>query len=659
LSIASDSDAASDEFRSFAWGTPDSGIHLAAEAPPMYTPPPSASRPAALEPEDPGVSEDGFITMGGPAPDVPMPSAAPPEPDVSRPADVSPPADVSAPSAYVSRSPMSPAHAVTTPVEADPAATLPPSPPVPLQAPRRRARPAGLFARRRRARATEAERTVRRTPHLDLSVAGPLRAGTVFDVLVYADRLPARSGEDTEDVVLTAPESVKEIRLDVWLVATRHFLVTDAPIKALTLDLKQASSEVARFRVAVVAEADASDEPLISASFSCNGRPSGRVTRVVPVLGDDGHAAHRGGVSGSGLEVDVAAVAPDLVMEISSPENDGRRFEVRVETPLLPLERRTETWFLPAEAPVLVHAAMQQFFAPHASRAARLSSLEGAGLDLFDAAPALFKEVYWRLVDAGRKPRTMFVASDERSMPWEVVVPHRRNASGEREVHRPLGTELAIGRWHRQSGVSPRQRVSLGSSYVVAPNYVTSSPLEHAAVEAEFVCSRFAGSRIEPARFDHLDLTLATAGVDLLHFACHGESDEHGQQVLLLDEPDVLNSQQIRAMPGLTKACREHKPLVFLNACEVGRPSPGLVGASGFAKSFIEIDASGVVGALWSVDDHTAHKVAVEFYEQILAQPKTPFAEVLRRIRAQAYSQAGDDTYAAYCFYGDPAASCA
>ena len=96
--------------------------------------------------------------------------------------------------------------------------------------------------------------------------------------------------------------------------------------------------------------------------------------------------------------------------------------------------------------------------------------------------------------------------------------------------------------------------------------------------------------------------------------------------------------------------------MVFLNACEVGRPTRGLIGTSGFAKSFIDIDASCVVGALWSVDDRVAHAVAVEFYEQVLSEPPVPFAEALRRLRARGYTADGDDSYAAYCFYGDPAA---
>jgi hypothetical protein len=634
-----------------------------------YVPPPIVRPPEDEPPHDAPAFTPPPVASAPPAAPHPPPPAqpAPPEGDDyedfqwRRPA----PADIPAPA------PPAPARAAPTPAAPSTDTVEVPAAPFPRvespepQAPRSTGwlrRLAGQVRKRSPSDAPPAiaEPVVtRRTPHLDLSLALPLRPGAVFEVLVYADRLPARVGEETEDVVLRAPAKIASVRLDVWLVATHHFLITDAPIKTITVRRHEPSSDITRFRVAVVAAPAEAEEPLISASFSCNGRPSGRVTRVVPIQGPGRIATPHTAAAGPILEVDVQAVAPDLVLEISAPENDGRRFEVRVDTPLLSLERRTESWFLPAEAPALVDAAMQQFFAPGASRSARLSSLKGAGFELFDAAPALFKHAYWQLVDAGRKPRTLFVVSDERSIPWELVIPHRRTPGGDREVHRPLGTELAVGRWHRQSGVSPRQRVPLRTSYVVAPNYRTSARLEHAEAEAEFVCSRFSGRRIEPARFDHLDLMLGDQGVDLLHFICHGEADESEIQVLLLEEPDRLHPQQIRAMPGLSKAFRESRPLVFLNACELGRPARGLVGASGFAKSFIEIDASCVVGALWSVDDRTAHNVAVEFYEQILSDPTMPFAEALRRIRARGYAADGEDTYAAYCFYGDPAASSA
>jgi len=69
--------------------------------------------------------------------------------------------------------------------------------------------------------------------------------------------------------------------------------------------------------------------------------------------------------------------------------------------------------------------------------------------------------------------------------------------------------------------------------------------------------------------------------------------------------------------------------------------------------------ASAVVAPLWSVKDSIAHEVAMTFYQRMKAEPKTPLAEILRDLRKRSYAETGgEDTYAAYCFYGDPLATC-
>jgi hypothetical protein len=65
-----------------------------------------------------------------------------------------------------------------------------------------------------------------------------------------------------------------------------------------------------------------------------------------------------------------------------------------------------------------------------------------------------------------------------------------------------------------------------------------------------------------------------------------------------------------------------------------------------------------VIAPLWSVDDEVAFKVATAIYDALKESPPPTFAEVIRAIRARAYvgAEAGTDSYAAYCFYGDPLA---
>ena len=129
------------------------------------------------------------------------------------------------------------------------------------------------------------------------------------------------------------------------------------------------------------------------------------------------------------------------------------------------------------------------------------------------------------------------------------------------------------------------------------------------------------------------------------------------QVIYLAGGIETLSSLQVPALAGMAAAGRR-KPLVFLNACEVGRPNVALVGIGGFAKAFVDMGAAGVIAPLWSVRDSIAFDVAKRFYEAIGRQPAPGFAEILRTIRKLAYDvEKGEDTYAAYCFYGDPAAA--
>ena len=163
-----------------------------------------------------------------------------------------------------------------------------------------------------------------------------------------------------------------------------------------------------------------------------------------------------------------------------------------------------------------------------------------------------------------------------------------------------------------------------------------------------------------------LDANVAAAKASLLHFTCHGvaqlEDDDGkrliGVQAIQLEGTDqVLDSRSVRGLPSFQTFFRQ-RPLVVLNACEVGRPAPALNGIGGLAGSFIDLGAAGVIAPLWSVEDEVAFKVATALYEALSVKPPSTFAEVMRSVRARAYigDEIGTDSYAAYCFYGDPMA---
>ena len=199
------------------------------------------------------------------------------------------------------------------------------------------------------------------------------------------------------------------------------------------------------------------------------------------------------------------------------------------------------------------------------------------------------------------------------------------------------------------------QKVHLIDSSVVAPQYDDKAKvLKWAEKEKDLVLATFTGKAIMPASFPEVEKELETQLRSLVHFVCHGQ-EESGIQTIDLED-GKMSCNALLGMDGVAAAFAKKHPLVFLNACEVGRRTPALVGLGGFADSFIQIGASAVIAPLWSVEDEAAHDVASEFYRRVKKEPNTPFAEILRGIRAKAYETGAKDTYAAYCFYGDPAA---
>ncbi len=507
--------------------------------------------------------------------------------------------------------------------------------------------------RRRRdgERGLDTSEELRFTPHLDVTPPPPLRPGARFGVEVYLDQRPARPGEETEDFRLAPPPEVDQLEVDVWLRSTSHFIIEGSPLGHLTIRLADAECVPARFALRVADPVPDMGDPGLAASFAYNLRQSGLVQRTIALELPDGLLAPAppADIPGGGARIDPTAKPPDMDIEIHRKDGRNDLFEVTVRT-----ADRVEMcdWQLDQASEDYVKKIMAQFFARNASARARVAALEGAGIAFFQAAPCCFQEVYWDLVDRGTPPETIYVVSEERSVPWELMIPRRLIAAG-RDQRKPLGVQCAVGRWHRGSNITPRQHIPLTDSLVLAPRYSGNRTLKHAEAEVKDVHSWFPGERV-PATFDELDVFLKAHNASLIHFICHGKDDTI--QTILLEDKDELSSLQVAAT-GLSNACQARRPLVFLNACEVGRPGRALVGVGGFPAALIEEEASAVIAPLWAVDDKDAHELATQFYAELVESPETPFAELLRRLRARAYCHDGDDTFAAYCFYGDPVAA--
>jgi hypothetical protein len=511
--------------------------------------------------------------------------------------------------------------------------------------------------------------TLRRTPHLELSRQEPIPPESSFTVEVYADQQAALPGEESTEVEVELPPGVERLPLRVTLLASSHFRVEGEAVRPLTLERDRPDTERVAFTLAVrsadelralLADPASPRAGRITALFEHEGRPCGKVSRSValdvalPGAGASAPPAEPA-TPQPRLAVEVGAQPPDLLVRVIDEARDGRQFLCRVSTPLLPegeVESRFVPWNLPQVTRQIVRDYMDDFVSKSATPRIRRAALVAAGRKMFNASPKNFKALFWKLVDAGKPPRSIAIVSDEPYIPWELMVPYRAG-----EERKPLGVEFMVGRWTTEEGTAGQQAIRISDSLVVAPSYTGSRKLAHAEPEAALVTGKFPGSRVQPADLDTIDTTLKGSQVTLLHFTCHGAESDGDSQVIDLDAGGKLESGWVGGLEGFKALFGRRGTLVFLNACDVGRSTPALVGIGGFASEFIQLGAVAVIAPMWSVRDSLAHEIAVKVYDGITADPPRPFAEIFQEIRREAYEGAeAEDTYAAYCFYGDPLA---
>ena len=503
-----------------------------------------------------------------------------------------------------------------------------------------------------------------RTPHMFFSPPPPAAPGSEFEVEIFADEMAAAAGEESEAIVFAGPG--KEVALDVWLAPSAELAVLGTSVQPLRIARNGVRSVSVRFRVKVDDKAQAGRLAPLAALFFHQGRPCGRVTRTLligaagtaPAAGED--AWQRDFAGGVKIESDPPP-PPDLTVVVACPDGAADRYEVRVITPLLDAYKAgvSGPWQLTAAADVFVRAMTAKFTKPGISNQQRLDNLLGAGRHLFNAAPKHFREVFWELIRLRKPLRTIFIVSEGPHIPWEIMVPDPALADDDGRAWKPLGVDFAIGRWVHGGRATPPGALSITSACVLAPDYTGSehAVLENAVAESEYVRLRFGGVAFTPAKYDEIRARIATEVAPLFHFVGRiGVTGDQNDEQFYLEGGETLSATQVRGMEGFRTGFRKMRPMVFLNASGVGQS-----GWEGFPKTFAELGASGVIAPLWSVRDGCAHKVAVAFYDAVKQDAQAdraprPVAEILRAIRARAYSgaEAGEDSYAAYFFYGDP-----
>ena len=258
------------------------------------------------------------------------------------------------------------------------------------------------------------------------------------------------------------------------------------------------------------------------------------------------------------------------------------------------------------------------------------------------------------------------VISEEAYIPWELMCLFEPDGADPGEKPQFLA-EWGLTRW-LHNVPPPRGRIDLsaGARYYVVPDYAGDNDLYLASAQAErdMLELRMPGiAAVEPSSIAVRDLLSGKAkdGASLLHFACHGVAAQ-GPIInadLILGriaqddssrKEDRLKWQTIKANADFGTGTR---PLVFINACQTGKPGQSIAGVAGFAEAFLRPQsgrgAAGFIGALWSVDDTLATVFSDTVYTALLAGRGLNEAVKAARKVAQAKS---DFSWLAYSVYG-------
>ncbi|MEM7533435.1 MAG: CHAT domain-containing protein [Chloroflexota bacterium] len=140
--------------------------------------------------------------------------------------------------------------------------------------------------------------------------------------------------------------------------------------------------------------------------------------------------------------------------------------------------------------------------------------------------------------------------------------------------------------------------------------------LHYTEAHAELMAQAMNGTALigevekKPFLFEH------SSAYRILHFACHGEHNEHQplQSKLYIGPDEVLTVKEVQDQLTLTNA------IVIIGACESGvaqvRRGNELMG---FVRAFIQAGARAVIATQWKVSELATRILLEKFYEEVMA----------------------------------------
>ena len=263
--------------------------------------------------------------------------------------------------------------------------------------------------------------------------------------------------------------------------------------------------------------------------------------------------------------------------------------------------------------------------------------------------PNDLREKLWLVRD---RISSIIVQSEEPWIPWELCRLTGREDG--RIVEGPFLCEAyTMTRW--LPGVGFKRPLTIRNLALVVPD---DSGLPLSGAEKAYVESLARGRRKVtqvPATFADLQDAFAEGVYDAWHFTGHGAARDENpdRSPILLAEGEQFTPE---SLSGAAANVGIPHPLVFINACQVGRAGMALTGIGGWANRFVEAGAGAFIGAYWSVYDEAAYAFATEVYTRLLKGDAV--GRAVRDARL-AIRKSGDPTWLAYTVFADPLATVA
>ncbi len=273
--------------------------------------------------------------------------------------------------------------------------------------------------------------------------------------------------------------------------------------------------------------------------------------------------------------------------------------------------------------------------------------MKGKGAKLYrDLFPPELRRIFWNIHD---KVKSIIINSEEPWIPWEMCFMYPEDIGITEGVF--LCEAYEISRWILNSSCAFVSDISLANAaFVIPSDSMLKFPLsEKNQIEAILRSINAQVTEITASRND-VKKSFLTGNYTAWHFSGHG-TDSQGTDTshykILLENGADFSPDDIIGMKSIGKV----RPIIFFNACQASRPGLGLTGLSGWPKEFIDNNVGAFIGAYWSVNDETACKLSVKFYE-LLAAGET-IAAALKKARLHVKDD-GNPTWLAYTLYADP-----